>query len=72
MNIGELKGLIVGLPDTAKVYVEGDYAQNSEHASGIQVTDTSSELHYFWEELGEDWKDPYEVQPCNVTAVLVW
>jgi hypothetical protein len=72
MNLGELKGLIIGLPDTAKVYVESDHGQNPEGGSGIQVTDTLEELPFYWEKLGEDWKDTDEVLPCNVTAILVW
>jgi hypothetical protein len=66
MNAGELKALLINVPDTAEVYVMSDHGQSPEQAGSLDAT-MDAELSFYGDEV--DWDE--EVDACDITAVRI-
>jgi hypothetical protein len=66
MNAGELKALLINVPDTAEVYIMSDHGQSPEQAGSLDVT-SDLDLHFDGDEI--NWDE--EVEACDITAVRI-
>jgi len=68
MKVGELKVILEGLPDDAKVYVEADHGQSPESAGWFTMT-SDADLPYSGENI--EWSEDNDIEPLDVTAVMI-
>jgi hypothetical protein len=66
MNAGDIKALMINVPDTAKVYVMSDHGQCPEQAGSIDVT-SDTDLPFDGDEV--NWDE--EVESRDITAVRI-
>lgn len=66
MNVAKLKAMLVGVPDTAQVYIMSDHGQSPEKAGFVSTTN-DTELPYYGDDM--EWEEP--VEACAVTAVRI-
>jgi len=67
MTKQELTKLLENIPDDAVIYIEADHEQQPEQTGGVRVT-KDAYLPYYGDDM--NWNE--ELDPKEVTAVLIW